>query len=62
MKEVKVKTTNKYTKDCNQPAFSGKIVAHDPSDKHRVLVEMECGCSEWLSVTWLKPIDSKCDH
>lgn len=65
--EMRVKTTYKYNRFMGLAgnenySFSGEIVARDPHDKHRVLVESNCGCSKWFGVDELKPEDATCNH
>ncbi len=67
MSEVRVKTTNEYNSMMSmikeeKYEFSGKIVGRNATNKHKILVQAECGCSKWFDVSDVKPVDATCDH
>ena len=67
MSEIRVKTTNSYNRlmemaEKENYEFSGKIVGRDRFNKHKILVQTECGCSKWFDVSDVKPANATCDH
>jgi len=59
--QVEVKTTNEYKSEFGK-SFSGKIVKRNNKKDEIVLVQEDCGCSHWVDVSWLKPIDDSCQN